>query len=261
MKNETTAELPSEWKGYAWSTDYQELYDLLKTGVRAVCLAPYRRNIWDICYARFDATYGFDFGARGISYTRSYPSDDHSFEAFEKICKESDIVFLNPDSTTQIAALRSALEKASGLLADIGTVMERHKHTVDDDDYLTVCNRVSKFITEALAATPADPVREAATALVEQIDEDSDSQNDLYVWRMKWYEKAVEAKALAAELTLANKKIELLQAGNDHYANGNYWGRTSRDVDSDCDWYIWEGNGYDFARKTQEEIARLTEEK
>lgn len=115
MKNETTAELPSEWKGYAWSTDYQELYDLLKTGVRAVCLAPYRRNIWDICYARFDATYGFDFGARGISYTRSYPSDDHSFEAFEKICKESDIVFLNPDSTTQIAALRSAMEEIRDL--------------------------------------------------------------------------------------------------------------------------------------------------
>lgn len=66
-------------------------------------------------------------------------------------------------------------------------------------------------------------------------------------------------KSLAAALTLANKKLELLQASNDHYANGNYWGRTSRDVDLDCDWYIWEGNGFDFARKAQEQIARLTE--
>lgn len=66
-----------------------------------------------------------------------------------------------------------------------------------------------------------------------------------------------DLKSLASALTLANKKLELLQASNDHYANGNYWGRTSRDVDLDCDWYIWEGNGFDFARKAQEEIARL----
>ena len=151
MKNETTAELPSEWKGYAWSTDYQELYDLLKTGVRAVCLAPYRRNIWDICYARFDATYGFDFGARGISYTRSYPSDDHSFEAFEKICKESDIVFLNPDSTTQIAALRSALER----IVNQGYWSSQ----LNAKEYQQILDENTDIAREALAATPADPVK------------------------------------------------------------------------------------------------------
>lgn len=57
---------------------------------------------------------------------------------------------------------------------------------------------------------------------------------------------------LAAELTLANKKLELLQASNDHYANRDTWGNVHQDL------YIGiDNNGFDFARKAQEEIARL----
>ncbi len=95
--------------------------------------------------------------------------------------------------TSQIAALRSALEKASGLLADIGTVMERHKHTV---------------------------------------------------------------KSLAAELALANKKLEILQASNDNYARTSNW-RRGLSCERADKWWRSDVNGYDFARKTQEEIARL----
>ena len=63
-----------------------------------------------------------------------------------------------------------------------------------------------------------------------------------------------DLKSLAAALTLANKKLAILQASNDHYANRDTWGNVHQDL------YIGiDNNGYDFARKAQEEIARLTE--
>ena len=68
---------------------------------------------------------------------------------------------------------------------------------------------------------------------------------------------------LAAELTLANKKLELLQASNDHYADMRRWQLSNRLI-GDADLYepieeddIMLTHGYDFARKAQEEIARL----
>lgn len=71
-----------------------------------------------------------------------------------------------------------------------------------------------------------------------------------------------DLKSLAAALTLANKKIELLQASNDHYAEHNWWlkGDDPSDPFKESQEeiiYIYGGNGYDFARKAQEEIARL----
>ncbi len=63
-------------------------------------------------------------------------------------------------------------------------------------------------------------------------------------------------KSLAAELTLANKKLAILQASNDHYADDENWS-FSQPSGGCRDWYYDEGNGYDFARKTQEQIARL----
>lgn len=78
-----------------------------------------------------------------------------------------------------------------------------------------------------------------------------------------------DLKSLANALALANKKIELLQASNDHYADYDTW-ETSLERDNrtgeisfskTMDLYIGsEGNGSDVARKTQEQIARLTDE-
>ncbi len=65
-----------------------------------------------------------------------------------------------------------------------------------------------------------------------------------------------DLKSLAAELTLANKKLAILQASNDHYADDENWS-FSQPSGGCRDWYYDEGNGYDFARKTQEQIARL----
>lgn len=69
-------------------------------------------------------------------------------------------------------------------------------------------------------------------------------------------------KSLAAELTLANKKLAILQASNDHYAEHNWWlkGDDPSDPFKESQEeiiYIYGGNGYDFARKAQEQIARL----
>ena len=61
---------------------------------------------------------------------------------------------------------------------------------------------------------------------------------------------------LAAELTLANKKLEILQASNDHYARTSNW-RRGLSCERADKWWRSDVNGYDFARKTQEEIARL----
>lgn len=68
--------------------------------------------------------------------------------------------------------------------------------------------------------------------------------------------KIADLKSLAAELTLANKKIELLQASNDHYARTSNW-RRGLSCERADKWWRSDVNGYDFARKTQEEIARL----
>ena len=176
--NETTAELPSEWKGYAWSTDYQELYDLLKTGVRAVCLAPYRRNIWDICYARFDATYGFDFVARGISYTRSYPSDNHSFEAFEKLCKEGNIVFLTPDSTSQIAALEQDVHDLAVTQIDYQKLTHEQREQIAalrpalehlHDKHVVFCESYTKATVISIALDYRDYVRDHARKILAEL--------------------------------------------------------------------------------------------
>lgn len=66
-------------------------------------------------------------------------------------------------------------------------------------------------------------------------------------------------KSLAAELALANKKIELLQASNDHYADENNWDVAILEAGGVYEnaLYIRNNTGPDFARKTQEEIARL----
>lgn len=68
-----------------------------------------------------------------------------------------------------------------------------------------------------------------------------------------------DLKSLAAALTLANKKIELLQASNDHYADENNWDVAILEAGGVYEnaLYIRNNTGPDFARKTQEEIARL----
>lgn len=71
-----------------------------------------------------------------------------------------------------------------------------------------------------------------------------------------------DLKSLAAALTLANKKLAILQASNDHYAEHNWWlkGDDPSDPFKESQEeiiYIYGGNGYDFARKAQEQIARL----
>ena len=70
------------------------------------------------------------------------------------------------------------------------------------------------------------------------------------------------AKSLAAELALANKKLEILQASNDHYADVDnaIWRPCTDGVCARQDYYSVfseHRNGFDFARKAQEEIARL----
>ena len=67
---------------------------------------------------------------------------------------------------------------------------------------------------------------------------------------------------LAAELTLANKKLAILQASNDHYADVDnaIWRPCTDGVCARQDYYSVfseHRNGFDFARKAQEEIARL----
>lgn len=74
-----------------------------------------------------------------------------------------------------------------------------------------------------------------------------------------------DLKSLSNALTLANKKIELLQASNDHYADANRWTICGSDPVDLCHYGPTDDDpfelthGPDFARKTQEQIARLTE--
>lgn len=68
-----------------------------------------------------------------------------------------------------------------------------------------------------------------------------------------------DLKRLAAELTLANKKLAILQASNDHYGDEKHWFYMDEPEPSEKYGYFPSGNGFDFARKAQEEIARLTE--
>ena len=123
--NKILATIPDFWRIFDWSTDYRVLFDLLIAGNRVPCLAPYTvggraSDIWDICKGWYDDYSGFDFGARGISYTRSYPHDDHSFEAFERLCKEGDIVFLRPQLTltAERDKYRDACERLIGHYGD-----------------------------------------------------------------------------------------------------------------------------------------------
>lgn len=68
-----------------------------------------------------------------------------------------------------------------------------------------------------------------------------------------------ELQSLAAELTLAHKKLEILQASNDHYADENNWDVAILEAGGVYEnaLYIRNNTGPDFARKAQEEIARL----
>lgn len=65
-----------------------------------------------------------------------------------------------------------------------------------------------------------------------------------------------DLKSLAAELTLANKKLELALHCVKHYATEYFWSGADDDDPTEDFWEL-DGNGYDHARKILDEIARL----
>lgn len=189
---------------------------------------------------------------------------------------------------TREAAFHAALKKAYKMR--YASLFNGEPHT-SDSIYRAVFDA---GYDHALAATPADPVRSDKADLTfderaekfrternqawQEFREDSKAAGytieDNLANRtlfLSGYEsgksaKPADLKSLAAELALANKKVEILQASNDHYADYDTW-ETSLERDNrtgeisfskTMDLYIGsEGNGSDVARKTQEKIARL----